>query len=83
MLYKESGGAFFKPAESCRNRWENHSNPSLKKTRWMEEEDVRLLEGIMEKGTKWAAVSKIFCGGRNEHMVKNRYRCLVKRFKIN
>ncbi len=83
QLFKQSDGAFFKPAESCRNRWENHSNPELKKSPWTPEEDLRMLECIMENGTRWAAVAKKACAGRNEHMIKNRYRSLIKRLKIN
>lgn len=82
-MFRESEGSFFKSAESCRNRWENHSNPQLRKTPWAPEEDLRMLECIMENGTRWAIIAKKVCSGRNEHMIKNRYRSLIKKLKIN
>ena len=36
----------------------------------------------MKFGSKWAMISKIFNNSRTEHMIKNRYHSLMKKYQI-
>ena len=36
---------------------------------------------MIEVGRKWSSISKKFKGARNEHMVKNRYMSLTKKYR--
>lgn len=64
--------------KQCRERWFNHLNPSLIKTKWSEKEDRILLEKQEELGNRWSEISK-FLLGRTENQVKNRWKSLKKR----
>jgi hypothetical protein len=83
QLFKLSGGAYCKSAESCRNRWENHCNPSINKGEWTTEEDAQMIKQILMHGKRWACIAKLINSGRTEHMIKNRFRCLLKKMKIS
>lgn len=54
-------------------------NPNLDKGVWSPEEDLKLMSLIVEKGHKWALISRQFNGIRNEHSIKNHYNKLIKR----
>lgn len=36
----------------------------------------------MKFGSKWAMISKIFNNTRTEHMIKNRYHSLMKKYQV-
>lgn len=42
-----------------------------------------MLSQIKELGKKWSAISKMFSGRRTQHMIKNRYNSLLKKWKKN
>ena len=42
-----------------------------------------MLSQVKELGKKWSAISKMFSGRRTQHMIKNRYNSLLKKWKKN
>ena len=64
--------------KQCRERWYNHLNPSLIKTKWSEREDLVLLEKQKELGNKWSEIAR-FLLGRTENQIKNRWKSLKKK----
>ena len=44
--------------KQCRERWNNHLCPEVKKTEWSEEEDRSILEGVAVLGTRWCEIIK-------------------------
>lgn len=65
-------------SKQCRERWMNHLNPKLKKTKWSAEEDAKLLELAALYPRKWAEMARGI-PGRTENMAKCRYHTLVRR----
>jgi Myb-like DNA-binding domain len=62
----------------CRERWYNHVDPNLKKSKWTEEEDRFILEQQLLLGNRWSEISKKM-QGRTENSVKNRFKSLKRR----
>lgn len=71
-----------KNTEKCVRRF-NIKNPLIKKGRWTEEEDIKLLNLVEKYGRYWTLISTEFVT-RNPKQVKNRYEnslnpCLLKK----
>jgi hypothetical protein len=64
--------------KQCRERWLNHLDPSLIKTKWTNIEDKLLLKKQKELGNKWSEIAKSLTG-RTENQVKNRWKSLKNR----
>eukprot|EP00306_Pavlova_sp_CCMP459_P010630 CAMPEP_0185185994 /NCGR_PEP_ID=MMETSP1140-20130426/3718_1 /TAXON_ID=298111 /ORGANISM="Pavlova sp., Strain CCMP459" /LENGTH=161 /DNA_ID=CAMNT_0027752241 /DNA_START=99 /DNA_END=581 /DNA_ORIENTATION=- len=62
----------------CRERWQNHLRPQVKKGSWSKEEDEVILRAVQEIGTKWSGI-KARLPGRTGHAVKNRYHSICRR----
>ena len=60
--------------------WFNHLNPVVNHSKWTLPEDIQLFKLAGEFGTKWAKISKSLNGLRTEHMVKNRFNSIHKKF---
>ena len=60
LLFETSGGVFFRTIKQCRDRWTNHVNPIIVKSKWTLEEDMRLFELTERFGMKWSRISKEF-----------------------
>jgi len=60
--------------------WFNHLNPNVRHEKWSLEEDALLFRLVLRDGTKWAQISKAMDGVRTEHMVKNRFNSLIKKY---
>ena len=58
--------------ESVRERYVNHLDPSLKKSKWTKEEDEILFQNQRILGNKWSKIRK-FLPGRSDNAIKNRY----------
>lgn len=58
--------------KQIRDRYLNKLNPSITKTEWTKEEDLRLLELFKVHGRKWTQIAK-YLPGRTESNVKNRF----------
>ena len=62
--------------KQCRERWRNHLDPNLNKSKWTPEEDTALLAAQKRLGNKWSEISKLLSCGRGENAVKNRFHSL-------
>lgn len=59
----------------------NHLDPFVNKNDWTCEEDYKLFVSVTKYGLKWAFISKQFNRSRTEHMIKNRYKSLINKYK--
>ena len=66
--------------KNCRERWNNHLDPSINKGEWTYDEDLLLLQKYQELGRRWSIIAKDF-KGRTENSVKNRWNTLIKSCK--
>jgi hypothetical protein len=64
--------------KQCRERWNDHLNPSIFKGEWLPEEDASIRESFLEHGSSWAAFS-LMMPGRTDNSIKNRFNSHVKR----
>jgi len=68
--------------KQCRERWNNHLSPDVKKSEWSEEEDRAILEGVAKMGTCWCDIVKVpALSGRKDNAIKNRFYSLQRRSK--
>jgi len=66
-------------AKQCRDRW-NSITPGIRKREWTQEEDELLLRLYAKHKNSWVRIAKEF-NGRNDNMLKSRFRALMKRIK--
>lgn len=64
-------------AKQCRERWNNHLKPDVRKGPWTPEEDQIILQAIAELGPSWSKISKRL-PGRTDAAVANRYHQTLK-----
>ena len=65
--------------KQCCERWHTQLKPELDKRRFTPEEDDLLLEAAEKHGNRWRLISdSMFCGGRTDMQIKNRYWTLMK-----
>lgn len=80
MLFAQSDRKYYRSSHKCREKWYNHLDPVVRHDKWTLDEDLRLFELIAHLGQRWAAISKAMSGARTEHMVKNRFNSIYKKY---
>ena len=68
--------------KQCRERWNNHLCPDVKKSEWSDAEDLAILQGVADQGTRWCEIVQTAAlAGRTDNAIKNRFYALQRRSK--
>lgn len=71
-------GLTVRSGKQCKERWNNHLNPSINRGEWTLEEDIQLLELYQTHGNRWSLIARE-SPTRTESSIKNRVKsCLNK-----
>ncbi|CAD8177741.1 unnamed protein product [Paramecium octaurelia] len=82
-LNKRTDSSVHRNGKQCRERWNNHLNPTINRKPWQLSEDLELMKLAILNGKKWAQISKQLKLQRSENNVKNRFNCLMRKEKNN
>ena len=71
-------GHKIRTGKQCKERWNNHIDPSIKKGSWTPTEDLLLLKSHKRLGNRWSVIAKEI-GNRTESAIKNRVKSLINK----
>jgi len=63
--------------KQCRERYNNHLNPNIRKDPWTPEEETIVRQKQAELGNRWSDIAR-YLEGRSDNQVKNFYYALVR-----
>ncbi len=64
-LFQLSNKNYLRTPKQCRERWNNHLDPSKVKGNWKLEEYVKMFQFVKKNGKKWASLVKVLDNVRN------------------
>lgn len=73
-------GLKLRTGKHCKERWNNHLNPEIKRGPWTLQEDINLLEAHKKLGNRWSQIAKLIAF-RTESSIKNRVKSLLNKEK--
>lgn len=64
-------------AKQCRERWQNHLDPTIKHGKWTAEEDTVILQMQQRSGNCWSQIASAL-PGRTDNAVKTRWKSITR-----
>ncbi|GFR39775.1 hypothetical protein Agub_g260, partial [Astrephomene gubernaculifera] len=64
--------------KQCRERWNHHLSPGLRKDPWTPEEEVMVVDAHKRLGNRWSDIARCI-PGRSENAVKNHWNATLRK----